>query len=110
LAAAVTVAVPVLTDVTKPEEEIVAVLVGVILQETEGFVAVLPSLLVANTDICTVLSVLPVSMVGDAGPIEIEDMVGFTKKPVHPTVRAKIRSAAKAPKRRSVCFVDDIVI
>jgi hypothetical protein len=49
-------------------------------------------------------------MVGDAGPIEIEDMVGFTKKPVHPTVRAKIRSAAKAPARRSVCFVDDIVI
>jgi hypothetical protein len=77
LEVAVTVAVPVLADVTKPEEEMVATLVGVIVQETDGLFVVLPSLLVPNTVICTVLPVLPVSMVGEAGPTEIEEMVGF---------------------------------
>jgi hypothetical protein len=60
LEVAVTVAVPVLADVTKPEEEMVATLVGVMVQETDGLFVVLPSLLVANTVICTVLAVLPV--------------------------------------------------
>ena len=49
LAAAVTVAVPVLTDVTRPEEEIVATEVGLMLQDTDGWLAVLPSLLVPTT-------------------------------------------------------------
>ena len=66
-----------LADVTKPEEEMVATLVGLMVQETDGLFVVLPSLLVPNTVICTVLPVLPVSMVGDAGPTEIEEMVGF---------------------------------
>jgi len=77
LEVAVTVAVPVLTAVTSPEEEIVAVEVGVMLQETEGFSAVLPSLLVPVTVIWTVLSVLPVSMVGLAGPMARDDSTGF---------------------------------
>ena len=106
-AAAVTVAVPVLTDVTKPAEEIVAVVVGLMLQATDRLLVVLPSLLVPNTVICTVLLVLPVSMVGVDGPTAIEDSVGLTKKPVQLTVRANM---ARAPARRSLCFVVDIVI
>jgi hypothetical protein len=47
------------------------------LQETDGLFVVLPSLLVPNAVICTVLPVLPVSMVGEAGPTESEEMVGF---------------------------------
>jgi|SRR5580700_5226092 hypothetical protein len=110
LAAAVTVAVPVLTDVTNPDAEIVAVVVGVMVHETDGLLVVLPSLFVANTVICTVLLVLPVSMVGDAGPTEIEDMVGFWKNPVQLRPRAKAASAAKVPARRSFCLVDNMVI
>jgi hypothetical protein len=108
LDAAVTVACPVLTDVTKPEAEIVATEVGVMLQETEGLLVVLPSLFVANTVICTVLLVLPVSMLGDGGPTESEDMVGFWKNPVQLSPRAKTASAAKVPARRNFCLVDDI--
>lgn len=49
LAVAVAVAVPVLTDVTRPVEEIVATEVGVMLQETDGLLEVLPSLFVPTT-------------------------------------------------------------
>ena len=105
-----TVAVPVLTDVTKPEEEIVATLVGFMLQETDGLFVVLPSLFVPNTVICTVLLVVPVSMVGDAGPIEIEDSVGFWKKPVQLMVSANATSMAKVQARRSFWMVDNIVV
>lgn len=101
LAVAMTVAVPVPTDVTKPEEEMVATLIGVMLQATGTLLVVLPSLLVPNTVIWTVLSVFPVSMVGDAGPTEIELRVGLTKNPVQLTVRAKIASKKKEPARRS---------
>jgi hypothetical protein len=101
LEAAVTVAVPVLTDVTNPEEEIVATLVGVMLQETDGLFEVLPSLLVPKTVICTVLPVVPVSMVGDAGPTEIDDSVGFWKKPVQLMVSANPTSMATVQAKRS---------
>ena len=96
-----TVAVPVLTDVTKPELDIVATLVGLMLQETDGLLEVLPSLLVPNTVICTVLLVCPVSMLGDAGPTEIEDIVGFWKKPVQLMVSADARSRAEEQTMRS---------
>src|SRR5215472_10298146 len=43
---AVTVAVPTLADVTRPLAEIVATEVGFMLQETDGLLLVLPSLLV----------------------------------------------------------------
>lgn len=92
-----------LTDVTKPEVEIVATDVGVTLQETDGLFVVLPSLLVPNTVIWIVLPVFPVSMVGDAGPTAMDDNVGLTKKPVQLTVRAKVASKAKVPPRRSFC-------
>jgi hypothetical protein len=113
LEVAVTVAVPVPTDVTKPVEEIVATvsgLLGVMLQETEGLFVVLPSVLVPNAVICTVLLVFPVSMVGDAGPTEIDDRVGLTKKPVQLIASASVASMAKVQARRSFCFVDDIVV
>jgi hypothetical protein len=110
LAVAVTVAVPVLTDVTKPVEEMVATLVGVMVQATGTLLAVLPSLLVPNTVICTVLPVVPVSMVGDAGPTAIDDKVGLTKKPVQPTSETTIASAQRALARQSLCLADDIVI
>ena len=56
---AVTVAEPVVTDVTRPLALIVAVLVGLMLQLTEGR-PVLPSSNVPVANICTVLFVLPV--------------------------------------------------
>jgi hypothetical protein len=71
---------------------------------------VLPSLLVPKTVICCVLLVVPVSMVGDAGPTASELIVGFTKKPVQLMVRANVATAANAPARRSLCLVDDIII
>ena len=107
---AVTVDVPMATDVTKPVVEIVATPMGAMLQETGGLLLVLPSLLVPNTVICTVLLVVPVRMVGDGGPTAIEDSVGFTKNPLQLTAKASVASAAKAPARRSLCFADDIVI
>jgi len=108
---AVTVAVPVLTDVTKPLVVIVATLPseGLMLQETDGLVVVLPSLFVANTVICTVLPVVPVWMVGDTGPTDSEETVGFTKNPVQlMAVAARMASAVTAPARRSLWFGDDI--
>ena len=111
LEVAVTVAVPMATDVTKPEVEIVATpAAGVRLQETDGLLLVLPSLLTPNAVICTVLVVVPVRMVGVGGPTAIEESVGLTKKPLQLTAKASVASAAKAPARRSLCFADDIVI
>jgi len=80
------------------------------LQETDGLVVVLPSLFVANTVICTVLPVVPVWMVGDTGPTDSDETVGFTKKPVQLTARADMASAARAPVKRSLWFGDDIVM
>ena len=105
-----TVAVPTATDVTKPVEEIVAVDVGLTLQETEGLFCVLPSLLVPKTVICTVLLVVPVSMVGVAGPTASEDIVGFTKNPVQATPRPASNSTAKLTTKRSLFFLGDILV
>lgn len=110
LAVAVTVAVPVLAEVTKPEEETVATLLGEMVQETDGLFVVLPSLLVPNTVICTVLLVVPVSMVGDAGPTEIEDKVGLTKNPVQLAPKARVARAMRAAVRRRLWLVEDIVV
>jgi hypothetical protein len=38
------------------------------------------------------------------------ETVGFTKKPRQLMARAKVASAAKEPARRSLFFVDDIVL
>ena len=99
--AAVTVAVPVATDVTSPLEEMLATPVaGLMLQLTEGF-PVLPSLKVPKAVICTVLSVVPVSMVGLDGPTASEVKVGFTKNPRQLAANANAASAAKAAIRWS---------
>jgi hypothetical protein len=111
LEVAVTVAVPRATDVTKPEVEMVATPeAGRMLQETDGLLFVLPSLLIPNAVIWTVLPVVPVRMVGVGGPTAIEDSVGLTKKPLQLTAKASVASAAKAPARRSLYFTDDIVV
>ena len=99
-----------LTDVTKPLVVIVATLVGLMLQETDGLVVVLPSLLVPKTVICTVLPVVPVSRVGETGPTDKEEIVGFTKKPVQLIVSASATSMANLQASRSFCFVDNIVV
>jgi hypothetical protein len=110
VAVAVTVAVPVATDVTNPPGLIVAtVLLGLTLQVTAGL-PVLPSLNVPTANICTLLFVLPVWMLGDAGPTAMEDNVGFTKKPLQLTAKVRVASAAKAQVSRSFCVVDDILV
>ena len=102
-----TVAFPTLTDVTRPVAETVATEVGLMVQATDGLLVVLPSLLVPNTVICTVLFVLPVSIVGLAGPTASELNVGFTKNPLQLTANASMASAPNAPiKRRLDLFVD----
>ncbi len=100
LEVAVTVAEPVATDVTNPVLLIVAVVVGLTVQLTEGL-PVLPSLNVPTANICTVLFVFPVWIVGVAGPTASDDNVGFTKKPRQLAPRANVASAANAPISRS---------
>jgi len=104
------VAVPVATDVMSPVLETVAVVVGDIVQVTDGLLVVLPSLLVPNTVICTVLLVVPVSIVGLAGPTARELSVGFTKKPVQLTARASDAKTANAPIKLKFDLFDDISI
>ena len=101
---------PVLTDFTKPVLLTVAVDVGVMLQVTDGLLVVLPSLFVPNTVICTVLLVLPVWILGVAGPTESEVSVGFWKKPRQPMPSAAIASTPTALLRRSFSFVDNIFL
>lgn len=110
LEVAVTVAVPVATDVTSPVLETVATVVGVTVQVTDGLLLVLPSLLVANTVICTVLSVVPVWIVGLAGPTAIELKVGFTKNPVQLAAKTNKANIANAPIKRKFVLFDDISI
>ena len=116
LEVAVTVAVPISDEVTRPPEEIVATapvpLEGMPLidQLTDGLVVVLPSLLVPTAVICIWLFVFPVSIVGVAGPTAREVKVGFTKNPVQLTANASIASPGRAPATRSLGMVEDIVI
>ena len=109
LDAAVTVAVPVATEVTSPFELIVAVVVGSMVQLTDGL-PVLPSLKVPTANIWTVLFVLPVSMVGDAGPTANDESVGFTKNPVQLAARARVASTENAPIKRKFVFFNDIPV
>ena len=101
VAVAVTVADPVAVDVTNPLELIVATPVaGLMLHVTAGF-PVLPSLNVPTANICTVLFVLPVWMLGEAGPTAMEVRVGFTKNPLQLAAKANAPSAANAAIRWS---------
>ena len=108
LEVAVTVAEPVATDVTKPVALIVAVLAGVMDQLTEGC-PVLPSLKVPVAIICTVLFVVPVWMLGVAGPTVIEESVAFTKNPRQLAAKAKAIRAAKVPVRRTFWLIEDML-
>jgi hypothetical protein len=109
-AVAVTVAVPVATDVTSPVVEIVATDVGVILQTTLGLLTGWLSLFLPDTVICTVLPVFPVSIVGDAGPTLIDSSVGFVKNPRQLMAKARVASTARAPARRSLCGFEDMIV
>jgi hypothetical protein len=107
---AVMVAVPTLADVTRPVAETVATEVGLLVHATDGSLLVLPSLLVPNTVICTVLFVFPVSIVGLAGPTASELNVGFTKNPLQPTADASAASTPNAPIKRRLDLFDDITM
>jgi hypothetical protein len=106
----VTVALPMLADVTRPVVEMVATVLGVMLHVTDGLLLLLPSLFVPNARICTVLSVLPVSIVGLGGLTESELNVGFTKKPVQLAAKANEASTANAPIKRNLDFFDDMSV
>src|SRR6202046_3729853 len=54
--------------------------------------------------------VSPWLTVGLGGSMVMADTVGFTKKPVQLMVKASVARKAKAPARRRLFFVDDIVI
>ena len=108
-AVAVTVAVPTATDFTNPLLLIVAVVVGLMLQLTPGL-PVLPSLNVPTANIWTVLLLLPVWMLGDAGPTASEESVGFTKKPRQLAASARPASMATAATARGACFFDDLIV
>jgi len=71
---------------------------------------VLPSLKVATADICTVLLVTPVWIVGVGGVRAREVTVGLTKNPRQLIANARVASTARAPASRSSCFVDNIVV
>jgi hypothetical protein len=68
---------------------------------------VLPSL---KVPVATIWSVPLGARVWPLGPTVMLVNVGFTKKPLQLTAKARAASAARAPIRRSLCFVDDIVM
>ena len=111
--AAVMVLVPVETPVTSPPAVIVAT-EGVSLdQHTVVPVQLVPPVKVSEFPLLSVPAavscrVFATLTVGLGGSITILVTVGFTKKPVQLTASANVASAAKAPARRSLVFVDDI--
>jgi len=62
------------------------------------------------TVICTVLPVVPVWILGDAGPTTMLDKVGFTKKPRQLIAKARVASTARAPAMRSLCCFEDMIL
>ena len=105
---AVIVAVPAATPVTWPELLTVATFPSELVQTTpEVRVFVLPSL---NVPVALICCVDPTGRVKPVGPTVTVVSVGFTKKPRHPRVKAKVASAVKAPARRSFCLVGDMVV
>jgi hypothetical protein len=47
-------------------------------------------------------------MVGEAGPTDNDERVGFTKNPVQLAAKAKDASTANAPSKRKFVLFDDI--
>jgi len=113
--AAVMVLVPAETPVTRPPALIVATLGVALDQHTVVPVQLVPPVKVSALPLLSVPAavncvVSPWLTVGFGGSMVILETVGFTKKPVQLIVRARAARKAKAPARRSLCFVDDIVI
>jgi hypothetical protein len=113
--AAVMVLVPAETPVNVPPVLMVATLGVSLDQHTVVPVQLVPPVRVMGLPLLSVPAafncvVNPTLTDGLGGRIERVETVGFTKKPLHPTARARIRSAAKEPARRSLWLVDGIVI
>jgi hypothetical protein len=113
--AALMVLVPAETPVNSPPAVIVATLGVPLDQHTVVPVQLVPPLKVSGFPLLSVAAAVSCSVsatltVGLGGSITILVTVGFTKKPVQLTARAKVTRAAKAPARRSLFFVDDIAI
>jgi len=56
-----------------------------------------------------VLLTFPVKIVGETGPTASDVNVGFTKKPRQLIASAKVASAANAPPKRSLDFIENMV-
>ena len=113
--AAVMVLVPAETPVRSPPVEIVATLGVSLDQHTVVPVQLVPPLKVSgspwlSSPAAVNCRVSPMLTVGFAGSIVILETVGFTKNPLQLTASARTASAPKAPARRNMFFVDDIVI
>jgi hypothetical protein len=113
--AAVMVLVPAVTPVRRPLTETVAT-DGVSLdQHTVVPVQLVPPVKVSGFPLLSVPAAVSCRVsvaltVGLGGSITMLDTVGFTKKPLQLTARAKNPSAARAPARRSLWFADGIVV
>jgi hypothetical protein len=113
--AAVMVLVPAETPVSRPPVVMVAT-AGVSLdQHTVVPLQLVPPVKVIELPLLSVpaavnVAVNPWLTVGLGGSIVMLETVGFTKKPVQLMVKASVARKAKAPARRSLFFVDDIVI
>jgi hypothetical protein len=113
--AAVMVLVPAETPVSSPPVLMVATLGVALDQHTVLPVQLVPPVRVSALPLLSVPAavncvVSPSLTVGLGGSMVMLETVGFTKKPLQLTARAIVVRRAKAPARRSLCFVDDIDI
>jgi hypothetical protein len=109
------VLVPTATPVSSPPVETVATLGVSLDQHTVVPVQLVPPVKVSGFPVLSVPAavscrVLVTLTVGLGGSITMLETVGFVKNPLQLTARASVASAAKAPARRSLFFIDDIVI
>jgi hypothetical protein len=112
--AAVMVAVPAEIPVRAPPVLMVATLVSELDQHTVVPVQLVPPVSVSELPLLSVPAAVsdvvnPTLTLGSGGSIVMVETVGFTKKPLHPTARPKIRSVANEPAMRSL-FLDGIII
>lgn len=88
-------------------EPVICPTVGVALDHETPLVRVLP-LLTLSIPKAERVTVDPTSTDGAEGLMLSVVNVGLVKNPLQLTARANVASAAKAPARRTLCFVDDI--
>ena len=111
--AAVMELVPAETPVNVPPVLMVATLGVSLDQHTVVPVQLVPPVRVMGSPLLSVPAAFncvesPTLTVGLGGRIEMVETVGFTKNPVQLTAKANMASAANAPARRSLYFVDAI--